>query len=124
MKKPTKADKERVAKYAADMRPLLGLTQWTFNFTFADDDKEGVAAEITSQPEYKRAFITIFPCFWQDTKKDQREIIVHELCHILTDPLYFRAFDLLRGKLVTDRELDFEREQLTETIAVIINQLT
>jgi len=55
---------------------------------------------------------------WKDgnLKKDR---ILHELCHIITDPLYEKAI----RRYITEDEILDEREKLTDTICVILNNL-
>jgi len=48
-----------------------------------------------------------------------KERILHELCHILTDPLYVKA----RRRFVSNDEIEDERERLTDKMAVILNNL-
>ncbi len=45
--------------------------------------------------------------------------ILHELCHIITDPLYNKAIVRYVGKY----EIEDERENLTDKIAMIITNL-
>lgn len=55
---------------------------------------------------------------WKKGKiKDDR--ILHELCHILTDPLYFKAI----SRYISKDEITDERERLTDTISAIIRKL-
>lgn len=49
-------------------------------------------------------------------KKDR---ILHELCHIITDPLYAKAV----SRYVSANEIENERERLTDTITIILNNL-
>ena len=55
---------------------------------------------------------------WQDgiLRKDR---ILHELCHIITDPLYTKA----NRRYVSQDEILDERERLTDKICIIINNL-
>ena len=48
-----------------------------------------------------------------------KERILHELIHILTDPLYYKAI----GRYVGKDEIENERERLTDKITVILNNL-
>ena len=48
-----------------------------------------------------------------------KERILHELCHILTDPFYAKAISRYVGK----EEIEDERERLTDTICVILHNL-
>jgi hypothetical protein len=51
--------------------------------------------------------------------KLREDRILHELCHILTDPLYNTAL----SRFTTRDVVENERERLTDTIAVIIKNL-
>ena len=57
----------------------------------------------------------------EDWKKGkiQPDRILHELCHILTDPLYVKAIQRYSSK----NEIEDERERLTDTIAAILKKL-
>ncbi len=55
---------------------------------------------------------------WAEGKME-RDRILHELCHMITDPLYSKAVDRYVGK----NEIEDERERLTDTMTVIIRNL-
>lgn len=48
-----------------------------------------------------------------------KDKILHELLHIITDPLYKKALT----RFVGEREIEDERERLTDTLTVIIRNL-
>jgi hypothetical protein len=52
---------------------------------------------------------------WNDGK-DMEHIVLHELCHLLTDPLYCKAF----ARFVSKEEIEDERERLTDHICNIV----
>ena len=52
--------------------------------------------------------------------KMYKDRILHELCHIITDPLYCKAVSRYASK----DEIEDERERLTDTLCVIIRNLT
>jgi hypothetical protein len=49
----------------------------------------------------------------------QKDRILHELCHCLTDPLYCKATERYIGK----NEIEDERERLTDKITIIIRNI-
>jgi len=49
----------------------------------------------------------------------KRDRILHELCHILTDPLYVKAIERYSSK----GEINDERERLTDMIAAIVRRI-
>jgi len=58
---------------------------------------------------------------FEDFKNNKitKQTVLHELCHILTDPLYVKATQ----RYVSTDEIEAERERLTDTIGNIINNL-
>lgn len=55
-----------------------------------------------------------------NNKKFQDNVVLHELCHVITDPLYGLAYERFVGK----RELEDMRELTTDIICNIIDDLT
>ena len=55
---------------------------------------------------------------WADGK-NMEQIILHELCHLLTDPLYIKAF----ARFVSSQEIEDERERVTDHICNIVFSL-
>lgn len=53
---------------------------------------------------------------WKEEKDSAKGILVHEVCHALTDPLYNAGFQRFPSK----HQLEDEREKLTDHIANII----
>lgn len=45
-----------------------------------------------------------------------KSVLIHEMCHAITDPFYSKAVERYAGK----NEIEEERERLTDTIANII----
>lgn len=52
---------------------------------------------------------------WSEGDPDHERRVVHELCHLITDPFYTRAVE----RYVTKDTLEDERERLTDFIAVL-----
>lgn len=55
---------------------------------------------------------------WKE-KRLSKDKILHELCHIITDPFYSIALDRHASK----EQIENERERLTDTLQVIIKNL-
>lgn len=54
---------------------------------------------------------------WKNGEKDEAEqVLIHELCHVFTDPLYSKAVDRFPSK----NEIEDEREHLVDHITNII----
>lgn len=90
------------------------------------DDNRRVAAEISVDDAYLNATITIYPAifeYWED--KEYKEIgkhILHELCHIVTEPL--KGYPIRLGLLspLQMDELRFINERQTQRIRNCILQ--
>lgn len=105
--------KEQIDYYA----PILGVELNRIDVEYKD---EGCFLEITHIYPYldptlrysERAFQV-----WKEGKME-KDRILHELLHIITDPLYTKAF----SRYVTKQEIEDERERLTDTISAIIRK--
>ena len=98
--------KEEKKKYMAfcrriayELQPKMFLNLYGIDFEYCwqekDTDKHNdncVTAEIKTNHRYYSAHLKLYPSTFEMFKKGKRErvaeVIVHELCHIITDPLY------------------------------------
>lgn len=53
---------------------------------------------------------------WKQDKKISEEYVVHEFCHLITDPLYVKSLQ----RFVSKNEIEDERELLTDHIQRIV----
>lgn len=53
---------------------------------------------------------------WKKDKNEVERCLVHEMCHILTDAFYCKSLK----RFTTQDEIEDERENLTDTIALIV----
>ena len=110
-------------KYILDLvelyKPVLLLTH--VRFTVSDKiSKTDNWAEITNSYPYLDYCICYSERLFTDWLAgiDIDHVIVHEMAHVLTDPLYCKGFN----RFVTASEIEDERERLTDHIANIIIQ--
>jgi predicted SprT family Zn-dependent metalloprotease len=113
--------KAQVKKTVKELQEKLKLTHYEIKLTFKKENEDNfkVAAEISISRDYLRARLTIYDCAF-DKENDMEHIIKHELCHIITEPLYLYCFDLLNGKLRTSQDIEEQREMMTEKIARLV----
>jgi len=117
--KPTEKQRKEVARYIKKWREGLLLNEWSIDTWFMPEDKDGHAAEVLVEVNYLRASIRIYPCYWENTRRDREEFIVHELCHCITEEIYEACFDMSQGRMITPKYLEQMREQLTQRISNI-----
>lgn len=120
MKNP-KAEKAIMAiikKY----QPVLLLGRNTFALKYGVENKDSVMECVFNYPylnvvfKYGDELIERF-----NNKEDITPYVVHEMCHVITDPFYAKAIE----RYVTKFEINDERELLTDYICniVLINKL-
>jgi len=105
------------------IRRVMYLCEWSIHVAYQEEPhaESNVQADITVDTQYLTATINLYLVVYELWKKKSPkvfEILVHEMCHILTDPLYYVA-----EKGVTKPEmawLEELREQTTERMSQII----
>ena len=104
---------KQIAKYAK----ILLLDQHTIELKYPTETKDAIL-ECVCQYPYLNATINYGDKVIQKWKNKENIIpyIVHELCHIITDPLYCKAVT----KYVSKNEIEDEREKLTDYISHIV----
>lgn len=119
-KDQTKAFEKWVNDELVRWAPVLGLE--LYKFSVERDDKGSYMAITCTYPylhaavKYNSEALTDFT-----TGKIQAKTraVLHELCHMLTDPLYVKGIERHTGP----QEIKDEREKLTDTIAAIVERL-
>jgi len=88
--------------FVSNLADHMNLSGWRFGFEFSDKskgDSEGCWAEINSDHVYMQATLTTYPLLRESWEKgDTRrvvEVLTHELCHSLIDPLHVHALPYL-----------------------------
>lgn len=117
--KPTDKQKAEVRKYLKKWQPKLFLHQWQFDISY-HDDQEHNGAKINMQAEYKAALIEIHMDFFNFTKEKREEVILHELCHCIIQPIITLACSAADGFGVSQREIDWHKESVTQNIATAL----
>lgn len=123
MKHPNKKDKVRIQAFLKDMDWMFGLQNYDRSFTFEKENKENWAARIDVQEDYQRIQIFIYPSFFDVSLQKQREYLLHEFCHYLTDSIAVVAWKLSCGELVPDKLRKESVEKSTSMICNILDKL-
>lgn len=130
-KQDLKEFKAFVGNIVRKYRYTMYITEYQIDILWILDEKKptasedwDIAASIDISPIYQTAQIKIYKTLWdrwQDKEYDTVEnAVVHELCHILTESLYYTAIN----RFSTSDDVHNEREYLTERIAKIIIGMT
>lgn len=114
MKYPSKF-KKYINQACTKLRDDFYCQEFELEIVYEDEDKdnEGVAAKIRT--DFKYLGITIFihpPVLRMFGKKDYeriKEVLVHEFCHVLTDPIYKIAIDAVTN--TSEKFLEEVRER-------------
>ncbi len=105
---------EKVNLYA----PVLGVSDQIIN---VEHNEKTTFISITCTYPYLEPTIHFSDRAFNEwsSGKMRQDRILHELCHILTDPLYCKAISRYASK----DEIEDEREHLTDRLCVIIRNL-
>ena len=122
-KHPTKKEEKRVQSFLKQMEWMFGLQNYDRTICFSKNADDTFAANVVVEEDYQRVKITIYPCFWDNTLKNQREYLLHEFCHYLTDSLANLAWDMMQGKLQTKEHRRLAVEKSTSMVSNIIDSL-
>jgi hypothetical protein len=107
---------DKISKF----RILLNLQNHTISIEQVDDDSD-TYLECKFNYPYLDGVIAFSKRSMQDwlDGKNMEPVILHELCHLITDPLYAKA----TTRYIAKQDLEDERERLTDTIAKIVYSL-
>jgi hypothetical protein len=72
-----------LAKYLLAMQQVMRLDHWTVELSHVPSS-EDAWADIAPHSQALRATLRISPDFWTQTPDKQRQILVHELLHLVT----------------------------------------
>lgn len=120
MAKKKETFEDWIAGIIREYQPILGLGGHKIQYNISDNYNY-LACEFV----YPYTTTTIF--YNQKVKDDWKECdrleierrIVHEMCHVLTDPLYAKAV----SRWCSKDEVEDERERLTDLIATVVWRL-
>lgn len=103
-------------------QPVLLLTRNTFELEYPTQNKNALAECMCNFP-YLNVTMNYGDKLIEKWKKkdDIVPYILHEMCHVITDPLYCKAI----SRYVTENEINDERELLTDYICniLVVNKL-
>lgn len=116
-KEAKKIIKENLSKY----RNYLNLSEWEVTILYMDEnnpDNEFTGMMIETSIPYLRSTLKIFPAAYENQEEMEiKRMLVHELCHIITEPQYSLCRANVNPHLYD--LVEEQREQETERIARI-----
>lgn len=113
--------KKKVEEFLKTFDFLFGVQYYEKSITYSDQ-KQNVFADIIVDREYQRINITIYPKFFQQSLQEQRQTLIHELCHTITEDLSDIGESLLAGRLKTKEDLRVANEEATSKIANLLDR--
>jgi hypothetical protein len=100
---------------------LQGWELSTDYFKFPNSDNSRVEARTSTEWGYRRILIEIYPPFWDVSEEEQKAILVHEFCHVLTSQIFVLLAQSREGKIVTADSVMEVNEHVTCWIQQIIS---
>lgn len=120
-----------ISTMTSDIRTMLFHGEYEMNIEYIADDKKrnswnesrfNTYADIDIDFRYLRFTIAIYPIIKKLYEEKQGwqilNIITHEMCHLLTEPLYYFAIPIISN--TTQETLEEVRERQTQRIANVI----
>ena len=117
--KKQRTKKRKIEALIVKWKKKLNLHEWQIISSYSGTDRDNCAAEISVMSDYFYADITFHNCYFNNNLRAQEEILIHELCHCITEKAYIAHMDMLRYKIVTRDHIEMIREQLTQRICNI-----
>ena len=113
---------KKIMEIVKQYQPILLLQRNTFELKYGTENPKAYMECVFNYPylnvtlKYSDDFVEKY-----NKKEDITPYVVHEMCHVITDPLYAKATERWASK----NEVLDEREMLTDYICniVIINKL-
>lgn len=108
---------EYVMKVIKKYQPILDLNNYTFklNYPCQNDDAAMECVLIYPYMDAKFNYSDTVVKMWKN-KENITGTIVHEMCHLITDPLYIKG----ESRYSSRAEILDEREKLTEIISKLV----
>jgi hypothetical protein len=102
---PTEKDKAGVQQYFEDACDRFGLQPARVRYEWKVKQVEDeTLAEVSTSYPYRAITLGIFPEFWNQEQDAQEEALLHEVMHVLLEPL--DQHRLSHDKLFNDAEED------------------
>lgn len=125
--KVSKGQQAQIELFVDRWKPLLFLHEWRIVVEYSDLNdpiNDHVAAKTSADCTYKAAFITVYPCFFDNDATFREHIIVHELIHCITIIMKEPAYNaLVQEKHVTWFQYKEADERCTQQITNVVFEL-
>jgi len=114
------ARKKFVSEQVGRLKKLFFLDGWTIHINYFKDNQGEAAAKMTTEWNYRRATLSIYPRFWDESEDEQKDILVHEFCHVLVAQPFLIIDNLREGYAFSENQIEDIHEHVTSWIAQII----
>ncbi len=109
-----------ILETVGEYKNYLNLQDWDIGIVFMEyehEEEPRTAMTNTVDESYLRSTIRVFPVSKEQSDDENKHTVMHELCHIITEPQY----SLCRGNVHPQMHMlvEEQREQETERIARI-----
>lgn len=125
----TKAQQIRVGKWVSHWKSKLLLDNWAILVDYRDKaaPSDTVAMEtcanIVVNTRYREAQLRVYPGFFTKPTSYQRATILHEVSHIITDPVLRALTEACSRGAISAKRRDDVSEGVTEDITKIVLRL-
>lgn len=119
----SKKQKKQILEFLEAMDWMFDLSNFDKTILFPEEDEGEKAAKFLLREDYQDVNITIYPRFFEEKKESQRKILLHELCHAITQESRTAMVNLSDGVLVTTSRISDINERETSRIENLLDAL-
>ena len=111
--------KSYTKKLVEEYRTLIFASEYEIDIKFEWEDSDNFA-EIRIDTKYLNATLSIYKPLYKEYKANGKKafakIILHEICHLLTEPQYDDTMKIFNGKLLHNDTINDTRERQTQRV--------
>lgn len=115
-----------VLKIVDELTPVFFLQGWDIAVCIhsePDEAEPNTAAKMEVKNCYRMGTLYVYPRFFKEDEQEQHNIVIHELCHIVTGIQNGLIQTARRSTQVSDAESAYAQEEETSWMAQIISRL-
>lgn len=113
-------NEKKVHEYMGKWSRKLFLDGWILHVKMDKDETEEKYAEIAVNGLYREATITFYPSLFEQADDVIEETVLHELVHIITDPVKDIWHKMINGTLITHEHSKEKCEYMTSWVTQIL----
>jgi hypothetical protein len=122
----SRKQKRRIIALIESFDWLFGSQNYDLEIVSEDEEciyeEKSIACEVKIDRRYQQMLIILYPRFFEHDLEQQRKLLLHEYCHLITGKLKTTCEGMLNGELHTIREIYEASETATAQIENLLHK--